>query len=178
MEAWFLFRTRKLAFTKFRYFTPAPTVRQYIANHIGKQKYDQHRQHRHFQYIYTFQRDTQCSCTDCLLILGCQLYMFRTVTVHPQELLLRPLRSETFRADTWVLINNRCKYIVYLVGNVYILQKMIHGPSNVKDISIYFKSDFSADTLDMRVLRKLVNGKKWSMQNLHGIHVLNRRKII
>ena len=37
--------------------------------------------------IYTFQRDTQCSCTDCLLILRCQLYMFRTVTVHLQELL-------------------------------------------------------------------------------------------
>ena len=39
--------------------------------------------------IYTFQRDTQCSCTDCLLVLRCQLYMFRTVTVHPQELLCR-----------------------------------------------------------------------------------------
>ena len=42
-----------------------------------------------FCNIYTFQRDTQCSCTDCLLILRCQLYMFRTVTVHPQELLFR-----------------------------------------------------------------------------------------
>ena len=42
----------------------------------------------HFlQYIYTFQRDTQCSSTDCLLMLRCQLYMFRTVTVHPQVLL-------------------------------------------------------------------------------------------
>ena len=40
-------------------------------------------------YIYTFQRDTQCSSTDCLLILRCQLYIFRTVTVHPQELLFR-----------------------------------------------------------------------------------------
>ena len=39
--------------------------------------------------ICTFQRDTQCICTDCLLILRCQLYMFRTVTVHPQELLFR-----------------------------------------------------------------------------------------
>ena len=39
--------------------------------------------------INTFQRDTQCSCTDCLLILRCQLYMFRTVTVHPQGLLFR-----------------------------------------------------------------------------------------
>ena len=93
--------------------------------------------------------------------------MFRTLTVHPQELLrrycmcrlwyvlIRPagttfeeellpqtlyrrdvsahaiactygiykeapedgaLRSEACRADTWVLINNKCKYIVYLVG--------------------------------------------------------------
>ena len=39
--------------------------------------------------IYTVQQDTQCSCTDCLLILRCQLYMFRTVTVRPQELLFR-----------------------------------------------------------------------------------------
>ena len=35
-----------------------------------------------FCNIYTFQRDTHCSCTDCLLILRCQLYMFRTVTVR------------------------------------------------------------------------------------------------
>ena len=39
--------------------------------------------------IYTFQRDTQCSSTDCLLMHRCQLYMFRTVTVHPQELFFR-----------------------------------------------------------------------------------------
>ena len=44
----------------------------------------------HFCNIYTVQRDTQCSCTDwVLLVLRCQLYMFRTVTVHPQELLFR-----------------------------------------------------------------------------------------
>ena len=43
----------------------------------------------HWSYIYTFQRDTQCSSTDCLLMLRCQLYMFQTVTVHPQELLFR-----------------------------------------------------------------------------------------
>ena len=42
-----------------------------------------------FCNIYTFQRDTQCSSTDSLLMLRCQLYMFRTVTVHPQELLFR-----------------------------------------------------------------------------------------
>ena len=40
-----------------------------------------------FCNIYAFQRDTQCSSTDCLLMHRCQLYMFRTVTVHPQELL-------------------------------------------------------------------------------------------
>ena len=40
-----------------------------------------------FCNIYTFQRDKQCCSTDCLLVLRCQLYMFRTVTVHPQELL-------------------------------------------------------------------------------------------
>ena len=39
--------------------------------------------------IYTFQRDTQCCSTDCLLMLRCQLYTFRTVTVRPQELLCR-----------------------------------------------------------------------------------------
>ena len=42
-----------------------------------------------FLDIYTFQRDTQCSTTNCLLMLRCQLYMFRTITVHPQELLFR-----------------------------------------------------------------------------------------
>ena len=41
-----------------------------------------------FCKIYRFQRDTQCSCTDCLLILRCQLYMFRAITVHPRQLLL------------------------------------------------------------------------------------------
>ena len=39
--------------------------------------------------IYTFQRDTHCCSTDCLLMLRCQLYLFQTVTVHPQELLFR-----------------------------------------------------------------------------------------
>ena len=42
-----------------------------------------------FCNIYTFQRDIQCSCTDCLLMHRCQLYMFRAVTVHPQELHFR-----------------------------------------------------------------------------------------
>ena len=41
-----------------------------------------------FCNIYTF-RDTQCSSTDCLLMHRCQLYMFRTIMVHPQELLFR-----------------------------------------------------------------------------------------
>ena len=42
-----------------------------------------------FCNIYTFQRDTQCCSTDCLLMHRCQLCMFRTITVHPQELLFR-----------------------------------------------------------------------------------------
>ena len=42
-----------------------------------------------FCNINTFQRDTQCCSTDCLLMHRCQLYMFRTVTVHPQEFLFR-----------------------------------------------------------------------------------------
>ena len=42
-----------------------------------------------FCNIYTFQRDTQCSNTDCLLMHRCQLYMFRTVRVHPQTLYQR-----------------------------------------------------------------------------------------
>ena len=42
-----------------------------------------------FCNMYTFQRDTQCCSTDCLLMHRCQLYMFRTVTVHPQKLLFR-----------------------------------------------------------------------------------------
>ena len=50
-------------------------------------------------YIYTFQPDTQCSWTDCLLILSCQ----QSVQLHC--------------VSRW---------------NVYILQKMIHGTSNVK----------------------------------------------
>ena len=35
-----------------------------------------------FCNIYAFQRDTQCCSTDCLLMLRCQHYMFRTVTVR------------------------------------------------------------------------------------------------
>ena len=42
-----------------------------------------------FCNIYTFQWDTRCCSTDCLLMHRCQLYMFRTVTVHPQELHFR-----------------------------------------------------------------------------------------
>ena len=66
----------------------------------------------HSCYIYTFQRDTQCGSTDCLLMLRCQLYMFRTVMVHPQELLFRCRMCRLY---------NQCCHIVYLVG-MYILQ--------------------------------------------------------
>ena len=132
-----------------------------------------------FCNIHTFQRDTQCSCTDCLLILSCQLYMFRTVTVHPQELLFRccmcrlwyvlihPVGT-TFEEEqfflkrctstyhslhiqrlkrsswgwtvtvrnmySWHLSINKQSMQLHCVSrwNVYILQKMIHGPSSVK----------------------------------------------
>ena len=67
--------------------------------------------------IYTFQRDTQCSSTDCLLMLRCQLYMFRTVTV---------LLHCVSRWNVCVCVCV-CVYIY-----IYILQKMINGPSNVK----------------------------------------------
>jgi hypothetical protein len=67
-----------------------------------------------FCNIYTF-RDTQCCSTDCLLMHKCQLYMFRTVMVHPQELLfsccmcrlwyvIRTALSDTSRwYNVWVL---------------------------------------------------------------------------
>ena len=54
----------------------------WVRHDIGRSVY-------HFlQYIYTF-RDTRCCSTDCLLMHRCQLYMFRTITVHPQQLLFR-----------------------------------------------------------------------------------------
>ena len=67
-------------------------------------------------------------------MLRCQLYMFRTVTVHPQELLfrcrmcrlwyvVRTTPSDTSRwyngwgrTDTYASINNQCCNSVYLVG--------------------------------------------------------------
>ena len=41
------------------------------------------------QYIYTHSNEIHnvVALIKCLLVLCCQLYMFRTVTVHPQELL-------------------------------------------------------------------------------------------
>ena len=84
-----------------------------------------------FFAIYTHSNEIHnvVALIKCLLVLRCQLYMFRTVTVHPQELVALyqtdvsartvvctysiykeapedgPLRSETCKADTWVLIN-------------------------------------------------------------------------
>ena len=56
---------------------------KYMELDIGRSVYN------FLQYIHTFQRDTQCCSTNCLLMHRCQLYMFRTVTVRPQELLFR-----------------------------------------------------------------------------------------
>ena len=58
-----------------------------------------------FCNIYTFQRDTQCSSTDCLLMLRCQLYMFWTITVHPQELLFRYCMCRL-----WYVVRNALSY--------------------------------------------------------------------
>ena len=84
-----------------------------------------------FCNMYTFQRDTQCCNTDCLLMHRCQLYIFRTVMVHPQELLfrcctcrlwyvVRTALSDTSRwYNVWgrtASINNQCCNSVYLVG--------------------------------------------------------------
>ena len=52
--------------------------------------------------------------------------MFRTVTVHPQELLFRCCMCRLL----YVLI--RPAGTTFEEEEVYILQKMIHGPSNVK----------------------------------------------
>ena len=51
-----------------------------------------------------------------LLVLRCQLYMFRTVTVHPQELLCRYCMCRLW----------------YVVRDALCIAKMMHGPSNVK----------------------------------------------
>ena len=40
-------------------------------------------------YIHSNEIHNVVALIKCLLVLKCQLYMFRTVTVHPQELLCR-----------------------------------------------------------------------------------------
>ena len=40
-------------------------------------------------YIHSNEIHNVAALIKCLLVLRCQLYMFRTVTVHPQELLFR-----------------------------------------------------------------------------------------
>ena len=40
-------------------------------------------------YIHSNEIHNAVALVKCLLVLRCQLYMFRTVTVHPQELLFR-----------------------------------------------------------------------------------------
>ena len=54
-----------------------------------------------------------------LLVLRCQLYMFRTVTVHPQELLCRYCMCRLWYVGCDVaVVHAECvqNYIVYLVG--------------------------------------------------------------
>ena len=66
-----------------------------------------------FYNIYKFQWDTHCSCTDCSLILRCQLYMFRTITVHPQELLFRFCMCRL-----WYVLQHR-------VGDVWVISRIL-----------------------------------------------------
>ena len=46
-------------------------------------------------YIHSNEIHNVVALIKCLFILRCQLYMFRTVTVHPQELLLQILYVQT-----------------------------------------------------------------------------------
>ena len=85
-----------------------------------------------------------------------------------------PLRSETCRADTRASINNQCCYIVYLVGMyiyIYILQKMIHGPSNAKYINLFmYVLSFQVFTVEVLQIvlfwvltpNSFVDGYQWS----------------
>ena len=103
-----------------------------------------------FCNIYTFQRDTQCSSTDGLLMLRCQLYMFRTVTVHPQELLFRccmcrlwyVVRTALSDTSRWYQrdVSDSAATLCISLECIYILQKMIHGHSNVKYELLFTRS--------------------------------------
>ena len=94
--------------------------------------------HRHYIYIYTFQRDTYCCSTDCLLMLRCQLYMFRTVTVHRQELLFRCCTCRLWYVVRTALSDTSHWYSVWATLCISLecmhIAKMIPGPSNVKYI--------------------------------------------
>ena len=110
----------------------------------------------HFlQYIYTFQRDTQCCSTDCLLMHRCQLYMFQTVMVHPQELLFRCCMCRLWHVvrttDTYASINNQCCNIVYLVG-MYIYSEYI----SLLSIIFLCTCDFREPHTPVAVVRALL----------------------
>ena len=95
--------------------------------------------------IYTFQRDTQCCSTDCLLMHRCQLYMFRTVTVHPQELLFRCCMCRLCYAVKTALSDTSSWYNVVPAGRIstyhslhieYLQKKLLrmdrYGPKHVQ----------------------------------------------
>ena len=65
----------------------------------------------------------------CLLVLRCQLYMFRTVTVHPQELLCRYCMCRLWYVG--------CDVPVVRAECVKMCAKMLHGPSNVNFITVF-----------------------------------------
>ena len=78
-------------------------------------------------YIHSNEIHNVVALIKFLLVLRCQLYMFRTITVHPQELLCRycmcrlwyVLRNALPDTSSWYNVLGRtgqCNYIVYLVG--------------------------------------------------------------
>ena len=90
------------------------------------------------QYMYVVRRDTQCGFTQYVfyLALRFQLYMFRTSSVHPQELLCRYRICRLWYVVIRVLLDTSSWYQV--VGRtIYILQKW-YTDFTVSSIEFHF----------------------------------------
>ena len=85
-----------------------------------------------FCNIYTFQQDTQCCSTDCLLMHRCQLYMFWTVTVHPQELLFRCCMCRLWYVITNALSDMSRWLYQQDVSDSAVLRMDRYGPKHVE----------------------------------------------
>ena len=96
-------------------------------------------------YIQSNEINNVVALIKCLLVLGCQLYMFLSVTVHPQELLCRycmcrlwyVVRNALSDTSSWyndLGSTNRhllsATTLCISLGCIYIA-KTIHGISNV-----------------------------------------------